>query len=126
MCCHVNTVKYIQFQKITINKFEKSGEQRQGGQNVQINDIPQQSFITDYSGSRRSSQTGLKAEKDIFTGTYYFDKYDEGLEEYLDSLGLSGSELGQIVRNAKIRITLKKPLEPDTKWTLTTYETGNT
>ena len=121
MCC-----QYSKIQKITINKFEKSGEQRQGGQNVQINDIPQQSFITDYSGSRRSSQTGLKAEKDIFTGTYYFDKYDEGLEEYLDSLGLSGSELGQIVRNAKIRITLKKPLEPDTKWTLTTYETGNT
>ena len=61
---------------------------------------------------------------DIFSGTYHFDKYDDGLEEYLNSLGLSGDELGRIVRNAQIRITLRKPLYPDTKWSLTTYETG--
>ena len=61
---------------------------------------------------------------DIFSGTYHFDKYDDGLEEYLNSLGLSGDELGRIVRTAQIRITLRKPLYPDTKWSLTTYETG--
>ena len=42
----------------------------------------------------------------------------------MNSLGLSGDELGRIVRTAQIRITLRKPLYPDTKWSLTTYETG--
>ena len=83
----------------------------------------------DYSGSRDSqNESGFRSRSDsdvdIFSGTYHFDKYDENLEEYLDSLGLSGDELGRIVRDAKIRIVLRKPIYPDTKWTLTTIETG--
>ena len=83
------------------------------------------------NGSRRSSlnpgsrnRSRSNSEIDIFTGTYAFDKYDEHLEEYLDSLGLPGPDLGPVVRQANIKINLKKPRWPETKWSLTTYEIG--
>ena len=114
-----------------IFKKSKSGGKRYNNNKLQIQKNPPKKSVTDYSGSRRGSsqnESGFRSRSDsdvdIFSGTYHFDKYDDGLEEYLNSLGLSGDELGRIVRNAQIRITLRKPLYPDTKWSLTTYETG--
>ena len=83
------------------------------------NGISSQSFGANFLSKRGNISFSLK---NISYGI--FDKYDENLEEYLDSLGLSGDELGRIVRDAKIRIVLRKPIYPDTKWTLTTIETG--
>ena len=68
----------------------------------------------------------LKPLEDVFSGNYIFDRYDDKLEDYLDSLGLSGRELGKVVRQTKIRIELKMPKNIEVgKWTLTTYEKGN-
>ena len=122
--------KEIQIISIYFKK-SKSGGKRYNNNKLQIQKFPPKKSVTDYSGSRRGSsqnESGFRSRSDsdvdIFSGTYHFDKYDDGLEEYLNSLGLSGDELGRIVRNAQIRITLRKPLYPDTKWSLTTYETG--
>ena len=83
-------------------------------------------------GSRRSSlnpgsrnRSRSNSDVDIFSGTYAFEKYDEHLEEYLDSLGLPGQDLGPVVRQTNVKIMVKKPKWPDTKWSLTTYEIGN-
>jgi hypothetical protein len=38
----------------------------------------------------------------IFTGTYKFDHYDEKLEDFLESLGLSPIEFGPVVRAAAL------------------------
>ena len=62
----------------------------------------------------------------IFTGTYKFDRYDEKLEDFLESLGLSPIEFGPVVRNAELRVSVRAPYvgSTDKRWTLTHYETG--
>ena len=81
------------------------------------------------AASRRLSNTSVAShasfvqpEEDNFSGTYEFERYDENLEDYLDSLGLPSKDLGDIVRQAKVKIELKMPQAPDTKWTLITSE----
>ena len=71
--------------------------------------------------SRKTSQKEKKAD-DIFSGTYEFQRYDDHLEDYLDSLGLMGRDLGRIIRQTRVKVELKKPRKHDEKWTLTTYE----
>ena len=61
-------------------------------------------------------------DEDIFSGIYEFQRYDDHLEEYLDSLGLIGRDLGRIVRQTRVKIDLRKPIKHDEKWTLTTSE----
>ena len=121
----------LQIISIYFKKSKSGGKKYNNNKQLQIQKNPPKKSVPDYSGSRRGSsqnESGFRSRSDsdvdIFSGTYHFDKYDDGLEEYLNSLGLSGDELGRIVRNAQIRITLRKPLYPDTKWSLTTYETG--
>mgnify|MGYP001256410121 CR=1 FL=1 len=81
--------------------------------------------------SRRSSLVPTKTRSrsgsrsdfyDYISGTYEFERFDDNLEEYLDSLGLSGSDLGTIVRQNKIRVEIKRPESADDKWSLTTTE----
>ena len=80
--------------------------------------------------SRRSSLTpkprsrsGSRADLyDYISGTYEFERFDDNLEEYLDSLGLSGRDLGTIVRQNKIRVEIKRPETSAEKWSLTTIE----
>lgn len=74
--------------------------------------------------SRKTSEKKKeeKKEPDLFSGTYEFQRYDDHLEEYLDSLGLMGRDLGRIIRQTRVKIELKKPRKKDEKWTLTTYE----
>ena len=69
--------------------------------------------------SRSGSRTDLY---DYISGTYEFERFDDNLEEYLDSLGLSGRDLGTIVRQNKIRVEIKRPETSDEKWSLTTIE----
>ena len=86
------------------------------------------------TGERKTSDTSntsrrqslVIAKEDLFTGTYEFQKYDKNLEEYLDSLGLCGRDLGRIVRQTKFKIKLECPKTPDEKWNLTTFESGKT
>ena len=59
---------------------------------------------------------------DYISGTYEFERFDDNLEEYLDSLGLSGRDLGTIVRQNKIRVEIKRPESANEKWSLTTTE----
>lgn len=84
--------------------------------------------------SRRSSLVPTKTRSrsgsrsdfyDYISGTYEFERFDDNLEEYLDSLGLSGSDLGTIVRQNKIRVEIKRPESADDKWSLTTTEYTN-
>ena len=63
----------------------------------------------------------------IFTGTYKFDHYDEKLEDFLESLGLSPIEFGPVVRGAELRVSVRAPYigSTDRRWTVTHYEKGN-
>ena len=81
------------------------------------------SIVSSGPPSRKTSEKKTEEKKnDIFSGTYEFQRYDDHLEEYLDSLGLMGRDLGRIIRQTRVKIELKKPRKPDEKWTLTTYE----
>ena len=60
--------------------------------------------------------------EDVFSGTYEFQRYDDHLEDYLDSLGLAGRDLGRIVRQTPIKIELRMPRNVEEKWTLITHE----
>lgn len=60
--------------------------------------------------------------QDIFTGIYEFQSFDDNLEEYLESLGLSGRDLGPIVRKTKLKIELKSPQNKEEKWSMTQSE----
>ena len=62
----------------------------------------------------------------IFTGTYKFDHYDEKLEDFLESLGLSPIEFGPVVRGAELRVSVRAPYigSTDRRWTVTHYEKG--
>ena len=71
-------------------------------------------------GSRRGSL--FIPQEDVISGLYEFQRYDDNLEDYLDSLGLIGRDLGEIVRKTRFRIELKVPKKSDEKWTLVTYE----
>ena len=87
---------------------------------------PSDSIPTGSAAAAPAAAFKLKPLEDVFSGNYIFDRYDDKLEDYLDSLGLSGRELGKVVRQTKIRIELKMPKNIEVgKWTLTTYEKGN-
>ena len=77
------------------------------------------SLVPTKTRSRSGSRSDLY---DYISGTYEFERFDDNLEEYLDSLGLSGSDLGTIVRQNKIRVEIKRPESSDEKWSLTTTE----
>jgi hypothetical protein len=64
--------------------------------------------------------------ENIFTGIYKVESFDENLEAFLDSLGLSGEEFGPIVRSAQVHIAVRQPHPrgPDKCWTLTQFHSG--
>lgn len=66
----------------------------------------------------------VKEEEDIFSGTYVFEKYDDKLEDFLDSLGLPGNEYGNVVRTCNLKVCVKQPSfnQTDKRWTVTHYE----
>ena len=61
----------------------------------------------------------------VFHGQFSFHSYDEKLEDFLDSLGMPGTEFGPVFRRSKVRISMKPPAKKkDTRWTMTHYDKG--
>ena len=71
------------------------------------------------NATNASSNFGFK-----ITGSYILDSYDENLEQWLDSLGISGSELGPVFRATKVKVMVKEPSKYNKKWNLTHREEG--
>lgn len=72
--------------------------------------------------SRKNSLAIPVVHQDIFTGIYEFQSFDDNLEEYLESLGLSGRDLGPIVRKTRLKIEIKSPQNKEEKWSMTQHE----
>ena len=64
--------------------------------------------------------------KSNFTGIYKLEGFDDRLEDFLDSLGLSGEKFGPIIRSAQVVLALRQPnpQSPEKPWSLAQFHYG--
>ena len=72
----------------------------------------------------RNTQTITPGLGFKITGSYILESYDENLERWLDSLGISGPDLGPVFRSTKVKVLVKEPSKYNKKWNLTHREEG--
>ena len=80
-----------------------------------------------YDVAAKALEQDTEAETSIFNGEYQFLRYDERLEDFLDSLGMPGKEFGPVFRRSEVRIVMKEPSikKKDGRWSMTHYDKGS-
>ena len=104
---------------------EGGGDGGEGGTTSGKEGPGRKSTLFDVALAAKADSEGENVKLRIFHGQFSFHSYDEKLEDFLDSLGMPGTEFGPLFRRSKVRISIIPPAKKkDTRWTMTHYDKG--